>query len=59
VIGYVSWIAAAVCLIGLIVAGASMTMAHRRGELPSGRLGGVVAGCLIVGSASTIIGALI
>lgn len=59
VIGYVSWIAVAACLIGLIVAGASMTMAHRRGELPGGRLGGVVAGCLIVGSASTIIGALI
>src|SRR5450756_2537841 len=60
VIGYVSWVAAAVCLIGLIISGAMLAVSHQRGTVDStGRLGGVAAGCLIVGSASTIIGALI
>src|SRR5664280_1462765 len=59
VIGYVSWAAAAVCLIGLIVAGAAMAVAHQQGRMPAGQLGAVAAGCMIVGAAGTIVGALI
>ena len=59
VIGYVSWAAAAVCLIGLIVAGAAMAVANQQGRMPAGQLGAVAAGCMIVGAAGTIVGALI
>jgi hypothetical protein len=60
VISYTSWIAAALCLIGLIVAGAMLAVSYQRGNTEhTGRLGGVATGCLIVGGASTIIGALI
>ena len=59
IIGYVSWAAAAACLIGLIVAGASMAVAIGQGRPPAGRLGGVAAGCMIVGAAGTIVGVLI
>ena len=59
VIGYVSWAAAAICLIGLIVAGAAMAVAHQQGRMPAGQLGAVAAGCMIVGAAGTIVGALI
>lgn len=59
-IGYSSWIAAATCLIGLITAGAVMAIAYQRGNTDHvGRLGGVATGCLLVGAASTIVGALI
>lgn len=60
VISYVSWVAAAVCLIGLIAAGAVLAVSYQRGNTEhAGRLGGVATGCLIVGGASTIVGALI
>ena len=60
VIGYVAWAAAALCLIGLIIAGAMMAVSYRRGNPDvGGRLGQVAAGCLIVGSASTLVGAFI
>jgi len=60
IIGYVSWVAAALCLIGLIIAGGMLAVSYQRGNSEhAGRLGGVATGCLIVGGASTIIGALI
>ncbi len=59
-IGYVSWVSAALCLIGLIVAGAMLAVSYQRGNSDhAARLGSVATGCLIVGGASTIIGALI
>ena len=60
VISYVAWIAAAVCLIGLIIAGATLAVSYQRGTSEhAGRLGSVATGCLIVGGAATIVGALI
>src|SRR5664280_386515 len=60
IIGYSTWIATAVCLIGLIIAGASMAVAHHHGEtVQLGRLGGVVAGCLVVGASSSVVGAIL
>ena len=60
VIGYVAWACTAACLIGLILAGAQMAVAHRRGSSDSfSRLGGVVAGCLIIGAASSLVGGLL
>lgn len=61
VIGYVSWVAAGLCLIGLIATGAMMAISYHRsgGGEDVGRLGGVAGGCLVVGSAATLVGALI
>jgi hypothetical protein len=60
IIGYIAWIMAGVCVIGLIIAGALLATSYRRGSSEhAGRIGSVAAGCVIVGGASTIIGALI
>ena len=60
VISWAAWIAAGLCLIGLIVTGAMLAISYHRGTNEHvGRLGGVAAGCLLVGGASTIVGALV
>ena len=60
IISWTAWIAAGLCLLGLIVAGAMLAVSYHRGTNDHvGRLGGVAAGCLVVGAASTVVGALI
>jgi cytochrome b561 len=60
IISYTAWVAAALCLLGLIVAGVRMAISYQRGNTEAtGRLGAVIAGCVIVGSASTLVGAFI
>ena len=59
IIGWVAWVAAGGCLIGLIAAGAMMAVAFSQGRDHGSRLGGVMAGCLVVGSASTLVAAFI
>ena len=60
IISWTAWIAAGLCLIGLIVCGATLAISyHRGGQEHIGRLGGVAAGCLVVGAASSIVGALV
>lgn len=59
IIGWIAWVAAGMCLIGMIVTGATLAVAYHRGDNSHvGRLGAVMAGCLIVGGASSIVGAL-
>ena len=60
IIGWSAWIAAGLCLIGLIATGATLAVSYHRGTNEHvGRLAGVAAGCLIVGGASTVVGALV
>lgn len=60
IIGYAAWIATGVCIIGLIVVGARMAISHRRGDSEHmGALGGVVAACIVIGSASSVVGSLL
>lgn len=60
IISWVAWIALGACVMGVIVAGASMGFAHHRGGggEHAARLGWVLAGCVVVGSASGLVGAL-
>jgi hypothetical protein len=59
VIGYAAWLAIAVCLIGLIAAGAKTAIAHHNGEaMQMGSIGKVVLGCLIVGGAGSLAAAV-
>lgn len=56
-LGWVSWFALGVCVIGVIVSGGAMALASRRGEggEHAARLGWVLAGCIVIGSASAIV----
>ncbi len=56
-----SWVALAICVAGVIFAGLAMIISSRRGEGGEhmGKLGTVLAGCVIVGAASGFVGALV
>ncbi len=59
IISYVAWLAAAACVAGIIIAGIKMVISHRHGDDEAmGRLGQIAVGCLVVGSAATIVGAV-
>lgn len=61
ILSWAAWIAFAVCVLGVIMAGATMAVQSRRGEGGEhmSRLGWVLAGCIIIGSASALVGALV
>lgn len=57
-----AWIAALVCLGGVLVAAAVMAWSHSRGmggNEGTTRLGWAMVGCILVGAASAIVGALV
>ncbi len=60
---WAAWMASGVCVLGVIVAGASMALAHsghgRGGSEHAARLGWVLAGCIVIGAASGLVGALV
>jgi hypothetical protein len=61
ILSWAAWIAVLVCVLGVLVAGAMMAIQHRRGEGGESvsRLGWVFAGCIVIGSASALVGALV
>ena len=61
ILNWVSWVALAICVAGVIFAGLAMIISSRRGEGGEhmGKLGTVLAGCVIVGAASGFVGALV
>lgn len=61
ILGWAAWIAFGVCVLGVIVAGGAMALGNRRGEggEHASRLGWVLAGCIVIGSASGFVGALV
>jgi hypothetical protein len=61
ILKWAAWIALVVCVLGVIVAGAMMSVQARRGEggEHASRLGWVLAGCILIGSASGLVGALV
>jgi Type IV secretion system pilin len=60
ILSWAAWIAFGVCVMGVIAAGAMMAIASRRGEGQEhgNRLMWVLAGCIVIGSASGLVGAL-
>jgi type IV secretory pathway VirB2 component (pilin) len=60
VIGWVTWIAFSICLLGVVIAGAMMAVGQRRGEggEHAARLGWVLAACIVIGSASLLVNGL-
>lgn len=61
ILSWVAWIAFGICVLGVIVAGAAMALGNRRGEggEHAQRLGWVLAGAIVIGSASGLVGALV
>lgn len=61
ILGWVAWFALGICVLGVIVAGGTMALASRRGEggEHATRLGWVLAACVVIGSASTIVNAVL
>lgn len=61
VLSWAAWVALALCVLGVIVTGAMMAVQHRHGGggEHAARLGWVLAACIIIGSASALVGALV
>ncbi|TFC02729.1 hypothetical protein [Cryobacterium sp. MDB2-33-2] len=61
ILGWVVWIALAICVMSLIAAGAMLAASHRRGEAGAhlGRLGTILAAVILISGASAIIAAII
>jgi hypothetical protein len=60
-IGWVTWIAISVCVVGVVIAGAMMAIGQRRGEggEHAARLGWVLAACVVIGSSNALVRALL
>lgn len=60
VMGWVMWLGLALCILGLVVAGALMAINHQRGDggQHAGRVGMSLAGVIVIGAAGAIIGFL-
>jgi hypothetical protein len=58
---WASWLALGICVLGVIIVGATMAVQHRHGQggEHAARLGWVLAGCVLVGSAAALVSALI
>jgi hypothetical protein len=59
-LGWVLWIATAACVGGVLVTGAKMAMAWRGGgDSNVAQLGWVLLGCVLLGTATSIVNALL
>lgn len=60
IMGWVKWVALAICIIGLIVAGAMMAIQSRRGEggEHAGKIGMALGGVIVITAASSLVGFL-
>lgn len=58
ILNYVVWVSLAVAVISLVLLGARMTVAHRRGESAAnvGRLGLILGGVTVVAGAASLVG---
>lgn len=60
ILQWVAWIATAACVGGVLIVAATMALRHQRGEggqHVSG-LGWVLGGCILIGTASALVGSL-
>lgn len=60
IMGWAKWVALAICVLGLIGAGAMMAIQSRRGEGGEhvGMVGRVLAGVIVVSAAGSLVGFL-
>ena len=60
VMGWVKWVALAICIIGIMIAGAMMAVQSRRGEggEHAGKVGMALAGVIVISAAAALVGFL-
>ena len=60
IMGWVKWVALAVCIIGLMAAGALMAINSRRGEggEHAGKIGMALGGVIVISAAGSLVGFL-
>ncbi|SDS71606.1 hypothetical protein [Microlunatus soli] len=61
VMGWAKWIALAVCILGLVIAGALMAIQSRRGEGGEhvGKIGMALGGVVVISAAGSLVGFLV
>lgn len=61
VMGWAKWVALAVCILGLVVAGAMMAIQSRRGEGGEhvGKIGMALGGVVVISAAGSLVGFLV
>ena len=61
ILKWAAWVGLAICVLGVIVAGGAMAISSRRGEGGEhmSRLGWVLGGCIVIGAASGLVGAVL
>ncbi|GAA3514516.1 hypothetical protein [Georgenia daeguensis] len=60
IMGWVKWLALAICIVGLMVAGALMAIQSRRGEggEHAGKIGMALGGVIVISAAGSLVGFL-
>lgn len=60
IMGWAKWVALAICVVGLIVAGAMMAIQSRRGEggEHAGKIGMALGGVIVISAAGALVGFL-
>jgi hypothetical protein len=61
IVNWVAWVAVTLCVVAVMVAGIGMLFASRRGEggEQASKLGWVLAGSIVIGGASALVGAVV
>jgi hypothetical protein len=61
IVEWIAWVVLSVCVVGVLLVGGRMALAHRRGDggQYAAELGYVLGGAVLVGSASGLIAALV
>ncbi|GAB3866197.1 hypothetical protein ACN26Z_00410 [Verrucosispora sp. WMMD703] len=60
ILQWIAWLAVAACVAGMLYTAAKMAISHRRGDDTNvSQLGWVFGACVLIGSASAIVGALV
>ncbi|WP_379871845.1 hypothetical protein [Marinactinospora rubrisoli] len=61
ILGWAKWVALGICVLGLMVAGATMAIQSRRGEGGEhmGKIGMVLAGVIIISAATSLVSFLV
>lgn len=61
ILRWVAWLVFALCVLGVLITAATMALQNRRGEggEHASRLGWVLGACILAGSASGLVGALV
>ncbi len=58
ILSWIAWVATAACVVGILIVGATMAIQHQRGRASEHMVGlmWVLVGCILIGTASSLVG---